>query len=75
MKIFLERHLYRPALVTPMLLLLSEMASLEFSFFDAARVVASKGVQFTMDAASRRRLLNKSRFQSRHTMSRASLRQ
>jgi hypothetical protein len=52
MKTFLERNLYRPAFVTPMLILLSEMA-LEFSLFDAARVVALKGVQFAMNAASK----------------------
>lgn len=52
MKTFLERNLYRPAFVTPMLILSGEMA-LEFSFFDAARVVALKGLQFVMNEASK----------------------
>ncbi|MFT4439187.1 hypothetical protein ACMX25_38310 [Caballeronia sp. 15715] len=46
MNTLIERHLYSPALVTPMLLLVSEMGSLEFSFFDAIRLVALKGVQY-----------------------------
>jgi hypothetical protein len=54
MKIIIQRWLYRPALVTPILLLVSEMGSFEFNLFDAIRLVALKGVQHAMASSTLR---------------------
>jgi hypothetical protein len=51
MKALIERQLYRPALVLPLLMLMRLMVTLDFNFTQVTLVVIAKGSQYVFWAA------------------------
>ncbi|PRY04445.1 hypothetical protein B0G73_112121 [Paraburkholderia sp. BL25I1N1] len=75
MNTFLERHLYRPALVTPVLLLVNRTESLEFNLLDLTLIAASTLAQHAIAAATSRRQIVRAQTYNSSAMSGTSLSQ